>query len=159
MTTATNREVKLRRCYCPQNPHADGDRFVLHAELPIPAGIAAITALAQVGEAGDAAAALINALLLNGGIAEWNLVDLDDKGNPYPLPINADNVARRVTWQKGGVELSNAAFAQWVNGKDLTPFGLTSSRSRTGESSPNGQTATSTSPRTRSSAKRPAPSA
>ena len=154
MTDPTPREVRLSRCYCPGEPHPDGDRFVLHAELPIPAGIAAITALAQVGTSGDAAAALINALLLNGGISEWNLIDED--GNR--LPINADNVARRVTWQKGGVELSNAAFAQWVNGKDLTPFGLTSSASRTGGSSPNGQTATSTSPKTRSSAKPPAPS-
>ena len=155
MTDPTPREVRLSRCYCPGEPHPDGDRFVLHAELPIPAGIAAITALAQVGASGDAAAALINALLLNGGISEWNL--LDGEGNR--LPINADNVARRVTWQKGGVELSNAAFAQWVNGKDLTPFGLTSSASRTGESSPNGQTETSTSPKTRSSAKPLAPSA
>lgn len=155
MTDPTPREVRLSRCYCPGEPHPDGDRFVLHAELPIPAGIAAITALAQVGASGDAAAALINALLLNGGIAEWNLVDDEAR----PLPINADNVARRVTWQKGGVELSNAAFAQWVNGKDLTPFGLTSSASRTAESSPNGRTATSTSPKTRSSAKPPAPSA
>lgn len=159
MTEPTPRTVVLKQCYCPQSPHADGDRFVLHAELPIPAGIAAITALAQVGTSGDAAAALINALLLNGGIAEWNLIDLDGNGNAYLLPINADNVARRVTWQKGGVELSNAAFAQWVNGKDLTPFGLTSSVSRTAASSPNGQTATSTSPRTRSSARHPAPSA
>lgn len=155
MTDPTPREVRLTRCYCPQTPHPDGDRFVLHAELPIPAGISAITALAQVGASGDAAAALINALLLNGGIAEWNLVD--ESGNP--LPINADNVARRVTWQKGGVELSNAAFAQWVNGRDLTPFGLTNSASRTATSSPNGQTATSTSPKTRSSPKRRAPSA
>lgn len=155
MTDPTPREVRLTRCYCPGEPHPDGDRFVLHAELPIPAGIAAISALQQlVGSAGDKAAGLINALLLNGGIAEWNLVD--DKG--HPLPINADNVARRVTWPRGGVELSNAAFAQWVNGKDLAPFGLTSSASRTDESSPNGRTATSTSRKTRSSEKLPAPS-
>lgn len=158
MTDPTPREVRLSRCYCPGEPHPDGDRFVLHAELPIPAGIAAITALAQVGTSGDAAAALINALLLNGGIAEWNLTELDDKGNSVPLSINADNVARRVTWQRGGVELSNAAFAQWVNGKDLTPFGLTNSARPTAASSPNGRTATSTSPKTRSSAKPPVPS-
>ena len=154
MTEPTPREVRLKRCYCPNTPHPDGDHFVLHAELPTRAGISAITALAQVGESGDAAAALIDSLLKNGGIAEWNLVD--DDGNA--LPISADNVARRVTWQKGGVELSNAAFAQWVNGKDLAPFGLTSSASRTARSSRNGQTEPSTSPKTRSSSKRPAPS-
>ena len=151
MTDLTPREVETA-CHCAGSPHPR-DRFVLPAELPIPAGIAAITALSQVGAHGDAAAALINAILVNGGISEWNL--LDDEGNR--LPLTPDNVARRVTWQKGGVELSNAAFAQYVNGKDLAPFGLTSSRSKTAKSSPNGQTEPSTSPKTRSSRKRPAP--
>ena len=153
MTDLTPREVRLSRCYCAGTPHTDGDLFVLPAELPIPAGIAAVSALAQVGPSGDAAAALINAILVNGGIQSWNL--LDDNGDR--LPINPTNVAARVTWQKGGVELANAAFTQFVNGKDLTPFGLTTSRKRTARSSPNGQTEPSTSPRTRSSRKRPAP--
>jgi hypothetical protein len=153
MTDPTPREVETA-CFCAGSPHPR-DRFVLPAELPITAGIAAVSALSQVGRDGDAAAALINAILVNGGIAEWNLVDED--GNN--LPVNPTNVVSRVTWQKGGVELSNAAFAQYVNGKDLTPFGLGSSRKRTARSSPNGQTASSTSPKTRSSRKRPAPSA
>ena len=151
MTDLAPREVETA-CFCAGSPH-QRDRFVLPAELPITAGIAAVSALAQVGS-GDAAAALINAILVNGGIASWNLVDEEGA----PLPVNPTNVARRVTWQKGGVELSNAAFAQYVNGKDLTPFGLTTSRKPTARSSPNGQTASSTSPKTRSSSKRPAPS-
>lgn len=149
------REVRLAKCYCAGEPHPDGDTFVLPAELPVPAGIAAITALASVGESGDAAAALINAILLNGGIKEWNLVDDDGSA----LRVSPNNVAARVTWSKGGVELSNAAFAQFVNGKDLTPFGLTNSTSSTAASSPNGRTATSTSPKTSSSRKRRAPTA
>jgi hypothetical protein len=153
MTEPTPREVETA-CHCVGSPH-QRDRFVLPADLPIPAGIAAVSALAQVGPAGDAAAALINAILVNGGISEWNL--LDENGDR--LPINPTNVAARVTWQKGGVELSNAAFAQYVNGKDLTPFGLATSRKRTAKSSPNGQTEDSTSPRTSSSRRRPAPSA
>ncbi len=152
MTDLTSRDVETA-CHCAGSPH-ERDRFVLPADLPIPAGIAAVSALASVGPSGDAAAALINAILVNGGIADWNLVD--DQGNR--LPINPTNVAARVTWQKGGAELSNAAFAQWVVGKDLTPFGLGTSRKRTAASSPNGQTAPSTSPKTRSSRKRPAPS-
>ena len=153
MTDPTPREVETA-CFCAGSPHPR-DRFVLPAELPPRAGIASITALASVGQSGDAAAALIWAILVNGGIASWNLVD--DEGNP--LPITPDNVTARVTWQKGGVELSNAAFAQYVNGKDLTPFGLTTSRKRTAKSSPNGQTEPSTSPKTPSSRRRPAPSA
>lgn len=152
MTEPTPREVETA-CFCAGSPHPR-DRFVLPAELPITAGIAAISALVQVG-AGDAAAALINAILVNGGISEWNLVDPDGK----PLPLNPTNVVRRVTWQKGGVELSNAAFAQYVNGKDLAPFGLTSSPRATAASSPNGQTDSSTLPKTRSSRRRRAPSA
>lgn len=151
----TPREVRLATCYCPGEPHPDGDRFVLPAELPIEAGIAAVTALAEVGPDGDAAAALIGAILRNGGISEWNLVDADGSR----LRINPSTVAARVTWSKGGVELSNAAFAQYVNGKDLTPFGLTNSGSKNGASSPTGPTAPSISPKTRSSRKPRASSA
>ena len=154
MTTSEPREVRTA-CYCPGTPHPDGDRFVLPAELPVEAGIAAVSALASVGEHGDAAAALIGAILRNGGISEWNLVD--DAGDS--IRITPAHVAARVTWQRGGVELSNAAFGQYVNGKDLTPFGLTSSTKPTAGSSRNGQTASSTSPKTRSSRKRPASSA
>ena len=153
MTDSLPREVETA-CNCAGRPHPR-DLFVLPAELPIEAGIAAISALSQVGPDGDAAASLIGAILRNGGIASWNLVDEDGK----PIPVNPTNVSRRVTWQRGGVELSNAAFAQYVNGKDLTPFGLTNSRKQTAKSSPNGQTEPSTSPKTRSSRRRPAPSA
>lgn len=153
MTDTMPREVQTA-CHCPGTPH-EHDRFVLPAELPVEAGIAAVTALAEVGPDGDAAAALIGAILRNGGIGEWNLVD--EAGDR--LRINPTNVAARVTWQRGGVELSNAAFAQWVNGKDLTPFGLTNSRKSNGTPSPAGPTAPSTSPKTPSSRKRRAPSA
>ncbi len=152
MTDQTPREVETA-CHCAGGPH-ERDRFTLPVDLPIPAGLAAVTALAQVGEHGDAAAALINAILVNGGISSWNLVD--DKGDP--LPINPTNVATRITWTKGGVELASAAYAQWVNGKDLAPFGLRQSRKPTAASSPNGRTARSTSRKPRSSETRPAPS-
>lgn len=155
MTDPTPREVRLATCYCPGTPHPDGDRFVLPADLPIEAGIAAVSALASTGADGDAAASLIGAILRNGGIAEWNLVD----ENGDRLRITPSNVAARVTWQRGGVDLSNAAFAQWVHGKDLTPFGLTNSTSSTADSSPSGPTAPSTSPRTTSSSKRRASTA
>jgi len=151
MTDPTPREVETA-CFCPGSPH-QRDHFVLPAEMPPRAGIAAISALSQVG-GGDAAGALIEAILVNGGISEWNLVDAEGS----PIPVTPNNVIARVTWQRGGVELSNAAFAQYVNGKDLAPFGLTNSRSRNGKSSPAGQTAPSTSRKTRSSPKPPAPS-
>lgn len=152
MTTEQSPREVDTACYCPGTPH-ERDHFVLPSDLPIPAGLAAVTALAQVGEHGDAAAALINAILVNGGIAAWNLVD--DKGDA--LPINPTNVATRITWTKGGVELASAAYAQWVNGKNLAPFGLRQSATPTRASSRNGQTARSTSRKPRSSATLPAP--
>lgn len=153
MTDPTARVVETA-CHCAGSPH-QRDRFVLPAELPVEAGISAISALAQIGDSGgDAGAALIGAILRNGGISEWNL--LDDEGNMVPL--NPSNVSKRVTWQRGGVELSTAVFQQYVNGKDLTPFGLTSSLNGTASSSPAGPTEVLTSPKTRSSRKPRAPS-
>ena len=149
MTDPTPREVETA-CFCAGSPHPR-DRFVLPAELPFEAGVAAISAItdAQAGGA-DMGAALIGAILRNKGISEWNLVDEEGKD----LPLNARNVGARLTWQKGGVELANAAYVQWIRGQDLAPFGLASSQTPTDDSSPNGQTEPSTLPTTRTSRKR-----
>ncbi len=153
MTDPTPREVETA-CFCPGSPH-QRDHFVLPAELPVEAGIAAIGVIARLeSTGGDAGAALIGAILRNGGISEWNLVDEEGAS----LPLTPDNISKRVTWQRGGVELSTALYQQFVTGKDLTPFGLTGSPNGTAPSSPTGQTEASTLPKTRSSARRPAPS-
>src|SRR5688500_15919108 len=91
-------------CFCPNTPH-ERDEFHLAEELPIEAGIAAATALAGA-DGGSAAAVLVGALLRNGAIVSWNLVD--DDGDA--LSVNPANVGKRVTWLKGGVELSSAAL-------------------------------------------------
>lgn len=154
MTDPTPREVETA-CFCPGGPH-QRDHFVLPAELPVEAGIAAIGVIARLETTGaDPGAALIGAILRNGGISSWNLVDAEGE----TLPLTPANVAKRVTWQKGGVEVSTALYQQFVNGKDLTPFGLTGSAKPTDDSSPNGQTEPSTSPKTRSSPKPRTPSA
>lgn len=142
----------LVACHCPGTPH-DNDEFTLADELPIEAGIAAASALAGA-EGGNAAAVLIGALLRHGAIERWNLVD--DEGNP--LSISPSTVRERVTWLKGGVELSNAALERYVNKRHLAPFGLTNSASPNGKSSRSGRTARSTSPKTPSSPKPPEPS-
>lgn len=139
-------------CHCPGTPH-DNDEFFLADELPIEAGIAAAAALAS-SEGGNAAAVLIGALLRNGAIVGWNLVD--DNGDS--LPVNPLNISRRVTWLKGGVELSNAALARYVTADSLAPFGLSSSASRNGTSSRGGRTGRSTSRKTPSSPTPPEPS-
>lgn len=146
------REVRTA-CHCAGSPH-EHDLYTLAAELPIEAGIAAASALASLGQHGNAAASLIGAIVRNGAIERWNLVSTDGK----PLPINPDTVAKRVTWTKGGVELTNAVFEQYVNGADLAPLGLVTSQPTSTKSSPTGPTASSTSPKTRSSSRRPAPS-
>lgn len=152
MTDSETRVVETA-CHCAGSPH-ERDRFTLSADIPIGAGVAVLTALQEQGEHGNNAAALIEALLFNGGITDWNLVD--DKGER--LRITPDNVASRVTWRKGGAELAIAANQQWISGADLTPFGLGNSQRTSAASSPNGQTEDSTSPRTSSSRKRPVPS-
>jgi hypothetical protein len=152
MSEPTPRVVETS-CFCAGKPH-EQDRYVLPARLPPRAGIAAVTALTAAGEHGDAAGVLIEAILVNGGISEWNLVD--DEGKE--LPLTPDNVAERVTWDRGALELSNGVFAQYVQGQ-LGFFGLGTFPKRSAKSSPNGRTAASTSARTRSSPKPPVPSA
>lgn len=140
-------------CFCPNTPH-ENDEFWLAEELPIEAGIAAAGALTSADGA-NAAATLIGALLRNGAIVRWNLVD--DEGDL--VPVNPANVAKRVTWLKGGVELSSAALERYVNAANLAPFGLDSSPRKKRKPSAGGRTGRSTSAKTSSSPEPPAPSA
>lgn len=142
-------------CHCAGSPH-EFDLYTLAEDVPIPAGIAVATALGDPRHEGEYnLAVLVTTMLEHGGITAWNLVDEEGKD----LVLSPANVRRRVTWRKGGMELTNAAYKLWVNGKDLTPFGLPSSPSPRPKSSPTGPTASSTSPKTRSSRSRRVPSA
>jgi hypothetical protein len=144
----TDRTV-MTACFCQGKPH-DKDRCVLAPELPPRAGIAAASAMYAAGEHGDLAGALVEAILVNGAIKSWNLVEPDDKGENQPLPVTPDNVAKRVTWNHGAQELSNAIFDQFVTGKSGF-FGSATSPRKNGKPSPPGPTGTSTSRRMRSS--------
>lgn len=135
-------EVRLSECYCPESPHPDGDIFVLADELPIEAGVAASAALAGSRNA-NAAATLVGALARHGAIESWNLLDKDGD----PVPITPDTVAARVTWLKGGVELSNAILTKYL-GNGGGPLGLMTSPKTRSSSSRRGPTATSTSRKT-----------
>lgn len=137
-------------CHCPGKPH-ERDEFTLTDDLPIEAGIAAASALAS---GSNPAGRLVAALLRNGAITAWNLVD--DEGNA--VPVTPETVAERVTWMKGGVELSSAALQRYVNSKGA-PFGSATSTKKNGKPSGGGRTARSTSAKTPSSAKSPPPSA
>ena len=144
------REVRTA-CHCAGGPH-EHDLYTLADKMPIEAGMAVATAMSS-REGEYNLTILVTEILRHGGIASWNLVD--DAGKD--LPLTPANVQRRVTWLEGGMELANAAYAQWVNGKDLTPFGLGNSPNRKDRRSPTGRTASSTSRRTKSSSSRPAP--
>lgn len=142
-------------CYCPETPHEADEFYLVDAEhLPPEAGIAAANAISSLGAeegltvpGGDVAAALIGAFLRFGAIRRWNLVD--DKGND--VPINPGTVRDRLTWVKGGRELSQEALGRYITAKTLTPFGLSTSVKRTRTSSNSGRTARSTSAKTSSS--------
>lgn len=130
-------------CFCPNTPHDNDVYELVDADhLPIEAGIAAATALSTLGEEGNAGAVLIGAFLRHGAIRSWNLVD--EEGNR--VPVNPQTVGDRLTWTKGGVELSTAALARYVNQTTLAPFGLTGSQKTNEPSSPDGPTEPSTSP-------------
>ena len=134
-------------CYCPGKPH-ERDEYQLADELSTEAGIAAATVLATAdGE--SAAAAVTGAMMRNGVIIGWNLVDEDGQ----LLPITAANVGKRVTWLKGGIEVGGAVLQRFVNAKHLNPLASSSSGKKSAKSSRNGRTARSTSPKTPSSVK------
>ena len=148
-------------CFCPNTPHEKDEFYLVEAEaLPPEAGIAAAAAVGTLGggesvPGTEVAAILVGTFLRFGAIRRWNLVD--EKGND--VPINPGTVRNRLTWVKGGRELSNAALERYVNDKILAPFGLNTSAKTNGKSSSSGRTARSTSRTTNSSSSLPVPSA
>ena len=137
-------------CHCPGQPHAE-DQFQLADELPMAAGLAASGAMQESSSEGDLLASVIPAMLRNGALARWNLVD--DNGNP--LPINARTISERLTWVRGRefIEQALPKLIASLNGES-GPFASPTSRKTNGMSSSGGRTKKRTS-RTMSSSPRP----
>lgn len=141
----------LTPCYCPDTPH-EHDEFVLVDELPLAAGLAAAQATGLEG--------IVPALLRNGAIASWNLVD--DKGRK--VPITPQTIDKRLTWSKS-VEFLAEALPRLIElanpGEPANPGPLVSASSakRNGKPSRGGRTARLTSVKTPSSPEPPEPSA
>jgi hypothetical protein len=124
-------------CHCPGTPH-DADLFWLAEELPMAAGLAASSATQNGVAESDALATVIPAMLRNGALARWNLVD--DEGKP--LALTPRSIESRLTWVKGGREFLNEALTQLIamlNG-EAAPFASPISRRMNGTSSSGGPT-------------------
>jgi len=126
-------------CYCPDTPH-EHDEFFLCDELPMAAGLAAAMSNGQLD-------GIVPALLRNGAIASWNLVDSEGK----PLPITPENVDRRLTWSKA-VDFLNEALPRLIAMVNPGPLVSTVSAKKSGKPSRSGRTDTLTSVKTSSSA-------
>lgn len=118
-------------CYCPNKPH-ENDEFTLAEELPMGAGLAAAVA----GAAGGGVEVMVPAMLRNGAIVRWNLVDEEGK----ELPITAETVDGRLTWATAK-EFLNEALPRLVSGLSGVPLGSAPSPKKTERSSRNGLTA------------------
>ena len=134
-------------CHCPGTPH-DADLFWLADELPMAAGLAASGAMQESSSEADLLASVIPAMLRNGALVRWNLVDDDGK----PLPINARTISERLTWVKGRqfIEQALPRLIASLNGESA-PFVSPTSHRMNGTSSSGGRTKKPTSRTTSSS--------
>lgn len=99
--------VRVREgdCPCPGRPH-EVELVTLLPELTTALAFGAIAAL----NAADGLAAKMAALAeayLPGAITEWTFLD----ENRQPVPITRDNLELLVPWDKGGLDLGEAADA------------------------------------------------
>lgn len=98
--------VRVGDCPCPGEPHAQ-ETVTLTPTLTLPMASAALAAI-NAGEA--TASAMQQGIIeayLPAGIREWTFTDEQRK----PVPISRDNMERLLPWDKGGMELAEAADA------------------------------------------------
>ncbi len=95
--------VDVGACRCPTKPH-EADLVVLHPEITLPLGIAAMAVLRQGGGVAAVYGGLAD-VYLQLGIAAWTFTD--EKGQP--VPITAANIVRLLPFAKGGLKVADAA--------------------------------------------------
>lgn len=90
--------VELGACYCPGEPHADGDVVYLAPQLSMPGGMAAQAAINEGIKDSMVMQERLAAIWTRFGIVGWNL--LDERGQP--IPVTAENIAAALPYGKGG---------------------------------------------------------
>ena len=96
--------VTLADCRCPGRPHQPGDTVTLRGEPSVPMGTAAWGVASMGGAIWDVQARLAE-VWLRYGITAWSF--LDSKGGPEP--VTAANIDRLLPFNRGGMEVANAA--------------------------------------------------
>lgn len=136
--------VRFRDCSCPGTPHPDGDVAQLRPYLDYPGGAEALAGIASLD--GDMArmAQVVGPIFIRRGVVAWNVVDDD---GPVPVTPEALDALR---WEDA-YELADRADDIY-GGQVLAPL-----VKRQAASTKAGRTGGSTSPRRRSSPKRPKP--
>lgn len=124
--------VGLGECLCPGSPHADGDSVLLRAYLDLSTGMSVIAEIAQTDGVG--AIERLGRAYLRAGIVGWTFVD----GDGAPVPVTPQAIDR-LRWSAGTYQLADRA-AELYGEALLSPLAQ-----RVAASSPNGQSAGSTS--------------
>ena len=110
MTEEANAAVVVRSgdCPCPGTPHTD-ERVTLAPALTLPVASGAFAAYAGAEATVSAQQAALIAAYLPATITAWSFTD--ERGQP--VPITRENMDRLLPWDKGGLEVANAADGRY----------------------------------------------
>lgn len=95
--------VDLGACRCPGAPH-QRDTVTLFDDPPMDLGIAMMSLVGQEERIEVAQARLVR-VYMRFGIKAWTFTDEDD----LPVPVNEENAARLLTFDRCGLDFWNAA--------------------------------------------------
>jgi hypothetical protein len=96
--------VRPGDCPCPGTPHTDEHVF-LEPELTMPVASAAMAAMRWSESTTSAQQAAIIEAYLPASIREWTFTGDDRK----PIPIDREEMERLLPWDRGGLEVAEAA--------------------------------------------------
>ena len=141
-------EFRVRDCACPEAPHPDGDVVFFPPQLDLNAGLAVTSAIANAADEDELEVRLRRALFVWGPDG-WNLAD--DKGRPKPF--DRRRLEAEFGWNAGGFEIAEEANRRFSEAA-IAPLAA-----RLKRLSANGATGSSSSPKRRTKAGTPRPSA
>jgi hypothetical protein len=97
--------VDVGECRCPGTPHAS-DWVDLEPELTLAMASGALFAMKTADSTTSSQMAAIAGAYLPAGIREWSFTE-----GKVPVPVDRENMERLMPWDKGGLEVTEAADA------------------------------------------------
>ena len=143
---------RVRDCTCPNAPHPDGDVVFFPPQLDLNAGLAVTSAIANASDEDELEVRLRRALFVWGPDG-WNLMEEDKKGELVPKPFDRRRLEAEFGWNAGGFEIAEEANRRFSEAA-IAPLAA-----RLKRLSANGATGSSSSPKRRTKAGTPKPSA